>query len=121
MSTRMPLQKGSTKSATFRCAKPVNNDPFAGEIERHPRMGRLSSNLAFFTKLLDQDIISVFKRHFLEMLSDKPTTKGCTNGENITKGTKISLVRSLKRHRRKFECRVDYRLSKFSCTKDLPS
>ncbi|KAK3819389.1 MAG: hypothetical protein JOS17DRAFT_756331 [Linnemannia elongata] len=57
--------------------KPDNKDPLLGETWKHLRIER---------------IISAFKRHYLEMLSDKSITKEYATGKMITNGEAWSLI-----------------------------
>ncbi|KAG0196561.1 hypothetical protein BGX33_001523, partial [Mortierella sp. NVP41] len=63
-----------------------DNDPLAEETWKHLRIERLPPNSTSVTQPLDQGIISVFKRQYLEMLSNKAITKQYATGKKITNG-----------------------------------
>jgi hypothetical protein len=67
-------------------------DPLAGETWKHLRIERLPPNSTSVTQPLDAGIISAFKRHYLEMLSNKSVTKEYATGEKITNGEAWSLI-----------------------------
>jgi len=68
------------------------DDPLAGETWKHLQIERLPPNSTSVTQPLDQGIISVFKRQYLEMLSNKVIIKEYASGENITNGVAWSLI-----------------------------
>jgi len=77
---------------TIRRGKSSGDDPLAGETWKHLRIERLPPNSTSVTQPLDQGIISVFKRQYLEMLSNKAVTQQYATGRMITKGEAWSLI-----------------------------
>ncbi|KAF9177014.1 Tigger transposable element-derived protein 6, partial [Haplosporangium sp. Z 767] len=69
-----------------------DNDPLAGEGWKRLQIERLPPNSTSVTQPLDGGAISVFKRHYLEMLSDKEILKAYTSGNKITNGEAWSLI-----------------------------
>jgi len=74
--------------------KPKANiqDPLAEETWKHLRIERLPPHSTAVTQPLDAGIISSFKRHYLEMLSNKSIAKEYATGEKITNGEAWSLI-----------------------------
>jgi len=77
---------------TFTRGRSSVEDPLTGETWKHLRIERLPPNSTSVTQPLDQGIISVFKRRYLEMLSNKAITKEYATGEKIANGEAWSLI-----------------------------
>ena len=72
--------------------KSSKKDLFVGEIWKHLRIERLPPNSTSVSQPLDAGIISAFKRHYLEMLSNKSITKEYATGEKIINGEAWSFI-----------------------------
>lgn len=70
--------------------KSSNKVPLTGVTWKHLRIERLPPT--FFTQPLDAGIISSFKRHYIEMLSDKSVTKEYATRKKITNGEAWSRI-----------------------------
>ena len=72
--------------------KPSDEDPLTGETWKQLQIERLPPKSTSVTQPLDQGIISVFKRQYLEMLSNKAVTQQYATGKKITNGEAWSLI-----------------------------
>jgi len=72
--------------------RPSAEDPLTGEKWKHLQIERLPPNSTSITQPLDQGIINVFKRKYLEMLSNKAIAKEYAIGDKITNGEAWSLI-----------------------------
>ncbi|KAF9284366.1 hypothetical protein BGZ88_010019 [Linnemannia elongata] len=72
--------------------KSRNKDPLAREIWKRLRIERLPPHSTSVSQPLDAGITSSFKRHYLEMLSNKSITKEYATGEKIINGEAWSLI-----------------------------
>ncbi|KAF8924002.1 hypothetical protein BGZ47_004323, partial [Haplosporangium gracile] len=66
--------------------------PFQRQIIKHFQIECLPPNSTSVAQPLDAGIISVFKQHYLEMLSNKAVTKEYAAGEKITNGEAWPLI-----------------------------
>lgn len=67
-------------------------DQLVSEEWKHLQIERLPPHATSVTQPLDQGIISVFKRQYLEMLSNKAVTKRYATARKITNGDAWSLI-----------------------------
>ncbi|KAI1288751.1 hypothetical protein EDD11_009693 [Mortierella claussenii] len=83
---------GNSRRGNSKRGNSSDNDPLARETWRHLQIERLPPNSTSVTQPLEQGIFSVFKRQYLEMLSNKAITKEYATGEKITNGEAWSLI-----------------------------
>jgi hypothetical protein len=83
---------GKSKRGNSKRGTSDDNDPLTGETWKHLQIERLPPNATAVTQPLDQGIISVFKRQYLEMLSNKAVTTKYATGKKVTKGEAWSLI-----------------------------